>query len=254
MVSATGNSTEFHRRDVIQDIINSRLDHLSTKFWTEDEKRYRETGRAFTFDDLLVEVQKWLVILGNKGINEKVQTNSGQTNKNNKTANVNSTTTKGKKDVQAAQQEQATTNSTTSMASHIANSPKQQQSTTRCGICDSIHETSDCHILVNSSVDDRIKKLGEKGLCYHCLQSGHTARYCTQRPACNVCKKPHNTLMHREKMVYNQNRSTAPNNIPLQQLIQNPPPTHPYAPMSATAPPPHGPSVQAPAPSTHPII
>ena len=81
MVNATGNNTEFNRRNIICDIVVARLEHYATKFWTKDEKRIRKTGKPFTFKDLLKELQKWMVILTNRSINEKRHDNSNNNNR-----------------------------------------------------------------------------------------------------------------------------------------------------------------------------
>ena len=233
MVNATGNSTEFHRRDVIQDIINSRLDHLSTKFWTEDEKRFRETGKAFTFDDLLTEVQKWLVILGNKGINEKAKEGNNGQNNNNKgnrqTANVNASSGRGNGPVSTTTQ---------GYAGKVGNSPAKLQSTDRCAVCESVHQTIDCNVLLGLSHEDRKAKIHEKGICFYCLKKGHTSKFCPHpRPICGICNRPnHNSVMHRGSSFRN------PNSLPFQPIS----PTRPAANnpnFPTTAPPPHGPSV-----------
>ena len=268
MVNSTGNEAEFDRRDVVRKIVNRRLEHYSTKFWVKDEKKIRQTGKGMSFEDLLDELQKWMVVLINRGVNEKQHEEHNSSNNDNggkQTARVNATTSRGKggprQQSQQAQQPET-------MAQHIENSPPQQQPTTRCNICNSLHDTNECHVLANmTEVDDRVKKIGEKGLCFHCLQPGHTARLCTQKPKCNVCHKRHNTLLHQRRMSYNQVRTIQDNSIPFQQSSQNAPSFGPYPPAQnaadparinhqMSAPPPHGPPVQpsAPTAATHPII
>ena len=223
-------------------------------------------GKAMSFEDLLGELPKWMVVLINRGVNEKDHESNNNINSDGKhTANINTTT---------------------SMANHITNSPPKQQTTIHCGICNSFHETFECQSLINLSVDDRVKKLGEKGLCFHCFQRGHIARDCVQRPVCSICHKPHNTLMHKRKTIHNQGEQTSQSSPRFQPFMQNALPAQnvapqaqnvapqaqnvqqnaiPFQPFAAlpaqisqqmTMPPPQAPTVESSAPpaATHPII
>ena len=262
MVNSTGNEAEFDRRDVVRKIVNRRLEHYSTKFWVKDEKKIRQTGKGMSFEDLLEELQKWMVVLINRGVNEKQpeENNSNSSNNNNnggkQTARVNATTSRGKG---APRQPSQQAQQSETMAQHIANSPQQQQPTIRCGVCDSLHDTNDCQLLANLSIDERLQRLGQKGLCFHCFQKGHTARNCTQKPKCKSCNRLHNTLMCQRRTEY---RNGMQNQIPFQPMSQNVQLTQNAAPATfqnnnhASAPPPHGPPVQpsAPVAATHPVI
>ena len=82
-------------------------------------------------------------------------------------------------------------------AERVANSPPMKQTTTRCGVCESYHETVDCATFAKMDADTKVKKLKEKNLCFHCLHGGHEARTCPEpRPKCLVCHKPHHTVLH----------------------------------------------------------
>ena len=84
-----------------------------------------------------------------------------------------------------------------SYAQRVAASPPLKQSTTRCGVCNSFHETAECATLAHLEPDAKVEKLKEKKLCFHCLQSGHEARQCDRkRPRCVVCHKAHHTVLH----------------------------------------------------------
>ena len=109
-----------------------------------------------------------------------------------------------------------------SMAQHIANSPAQQQPTIRCGICNSLHNTNDCQLLASLSVNERLQRLGEKGLCFHCFQRGHTAKFCTQKPRCQLCNRLHNTLMHQRRDEFLQGMQQS--QMEFQPMTQNAPP------------------------------
>ena len=81
-------------------------------------------------------------------------------------------------------------------ADRVASSPPMQQSTERCGVCESIHATENCATLARMDPDEKVKKLQEKKLCFHCLQAGHEARSCTVKVRCVVCHKAHNSILH----------------------------------------------------------
>ena len=91
MVRATASEAEFQRRDIIQEILHYRLDHLSKNFWMEDERKYSETGHQFVFDDLLVQIRKWLVVLANMGAVARHQ-HKNDNSSGKQMASVNTTT------------------------------------------------------------------------------------------------------------------------------------------------------------------
>ena len=57
MLVASSQVQEFDRRDVLRDILESRLEHMSNRFWQKDEEKMRTTGSPMKFDDLLVQIQ-----------------------------------------------------------------------------------------------------------------------------------------------------------------------------------------------------
>ena len=176
---ASGQAQEFDRRDVLRDILESRLEHMADSFWEKDEERMRTTGSPMKFDDLLVRIQRWMTVLNNKGMAHKKPTS--------KIAAVTSQTSSN------------TTKQT--YASRLVNSQPKQQSTAKCNICGSVHATEECNQLVNIDVDARMNLLSSKGLCFHCFEPGHQAKACTNRAniSCKVCKRKHATLLHDRK-------------------------------------------------------
>ena len=84
-----------------------------------------------------------------------------------------------------------------SYAERLINSPPMKQSTTRCGVCESYHATVECAALAKLHPDEKVKKLREHQLCFHCLQRGHEAKSCpADKPRCVVCHRPHNSILH----------------------------------------------------------
>ena len=67
MLVASRQVQEFDRRDVLRDILESRLKHMENSFWLKDEEKMRTTGSPMKFDDLLIHIQRWMTVLNNKG-------------------------------------------------------------------------------------------------------------------------------------------------------------------------------------------
>merc|ERR1711989_11928 len=84
-------------------------------------------------------------------------------------------------------------------AGRLANSPPKTQQTTMCNECGGLHETALCNVLIAMTVEQRLEALTKHGLCYHCLNPGHRASSCTQRPICQKCNRRHSTLLHDRK-------------------------------------------------------
>ena len=256
MVSTTGNELDFDRRDIIRKIIDSRLDHYATKFWTEDQKSVRQTGRRFTFKDLIDQIQDWMNILSNRGVNEK-RSNANNNNNSNNSNNIgngrNTNNPRQTANVNASSGRRTQTPTASGgYAGKVGNSPPKEQPSTRCGICESYHATTDCQTIANISIDERIKKLGEKGCCFLCFSRGHMARDCQTPPTCGICRKPHNTLLHRSKAPQRCPATSAPTQPqPLMEITMNATTSNEAAPM---APPPHAPVVQPSAPPAPPGI
>ena len=79
----------------------------------------------------------------------------------------------------------------------LVNSPQQQQPTDICSVCGGRHHSQTCNVLEAIPVaDDRVKKLAEKRLCFHCFGQAHSARDCKDKPTCGKCGQKHATLLH----------------------------------------------------------
>ena len=72
----------------------------------------------------------------------------------------------------------------------------QHQPNGLCEICSHPHATSQCPILMDVSVDSRVDILSKRELCYHCLEKGHTAKNCNNKPTCQMCGRVHATILH----------------------------------------------------------
>ena len=175
---AAGN--EFDRRDVIRDILNARLPHMAEHFWREDRKSMNEKKRPWAFNELLSEIKDWLSILRAKDP-EAFQASHLE---------------KSSIAAVTAAPKQPTPQT---YASRLANSPPKIQQTTTCNVCGGLHETAVCNVLNAMTVEQRLEALTKRGLCYHCLNPGHRASNCTQRPTCGRCSRRHATMLHDRK-------------------------------------------------------
>ena len=139
----------------------------------------RTTGSPMNFDDLLVQIQRWMTVLNNKGMAHKKPTSK----------------------IAAVSSQASSAPAKSTYASRVANSPPKQQSTERCNICASVHATEECLQLVNVDVEARMNLLSAKGLCFHCFDANHQAKSCPNRSniSCAICKKRHATLLHDRK-------------------------------------------------------
>ncbi|KAH9639813.1 hypothetical protein HF086_002958 [Spodoptera exigua] len=81
-----------------------------------------------------------------------------------------------------------------------------------CAFCGGSHRIYDCSSFLAKSVEDRQKEAARLKLCINCLRKGHSRRQCRLGP-CTICKKYHNSLLHR------QNKSQADNIANVQSFI-----------------------------------
>lgn len=65
-----------------------------------------------------------------------------------------------------------------------------------CGYCSADHRISSCPKFSKESVDSRRNIVQEKNLCFLCLNSNHSARFCRNTHRCQVCKRRHHSLLH----------------------------------------------------------
>ena len=85
-------------------------------------------------------------------------------------------------------------------AGRLVNSPPKVQQTATCIECGGLHEMALCNILNAMTVKQHLEALTKRGVCFHCLNPGHRASNCTQRPICGRCSRRHATLLHDRKL------------------------------------------------------
>ena len=170
------------------------------------------TGTQLGLNDLITEVTSWMSILSNRGIQAKPAA----------TSKIAATSTAS-----------GASSPSTSYAQRLVTSPPQQQPTCVCGLCGSVHETQSCNLLINATVEERVNRLHAKGLCFHCFQSGHTAKNCIQRPKCGIpnCGKTHATLLHDRQVM---RPAPDPNALPFRPFQPQPPAVNVSVPAAAS--------------------
>ena len=55
-----------------------------------------------------------------------------------------------------------------------------------------------CSKLQNKSEEEKIKFIKEERHCFGCLRTGHGSKECPDRHLCQICRKKHPTILHRE--------------------------------------------------------
>jgi len=66
-----------------------------------------------------------------------------------------------------------------------------------CTLCKGQHSLIACKNFLGRSVKERQELCMSKGICFSWLSQGHMARHCKQKTQCELCKKPHATVLHR---------------------------------------------------------
>ena len=65
-----------------------------------------------------------------------------------------------------------------------------------CILCKDSHLLDICPEFLKKSVEDRFSYVFQNRLCYSCLKSNHSAKFCKRRSVCTVCKHSHPTSLH----------------------------------------------------------
>ena len=71
------------------------------------------------------------------------------------------------------------------------------QATTNCPKCSENHGIFNCSDFNSLSMEDRVQFVKNNKLCFNCLRTGHSSKDCKSKSEDRICKKRHNTLLHR---------------------------------------------------------
>ena len=176
IAASTGNSADLDRPDILRNVVESRLEHLSVKFWKKNAKNQDKFGTELKFEDMMAMLSNWIRILAQKGIPIK--------NTIRPTVKIAATEVSQINGRNVSQARKTSVNATT------------RQPAVRCSICGESHTPETCPELLKLDVEGRIEMLYEKRLCYHCMAGDHVARLCNDRPQCGKCGKSHATALH----------------------------------------------------------
>ena len=58
-----------------------------------------------------------------------------------------------------------------------------------CVLCKGEHGLSTCKNFLGKPLKERLELCMSSGICFSCLNQGHTARQCKRKAQCDVCKK-----------------------------------------------------------------
>ena len=183
-----GQRDQLDRRESIAEIAEARVRHIAKEIWKEDARRQiASLGRGMDFDTLKAMVKMHITILQNKRtllpINqvkvssvEVVSQQVGQDGSGQAVGRENE--------------------GWRSYSKALKDSPEAKQSTIRCNVCNQYHATELCNVLLEMSPDERVTRLRDRKLCFHCLEKGHFKPSCKNIPTCDICGRRHNTLVH----------------------------------------------------------
>ncbi|XP_029177615.1 uncharacterized protein LOC114945521 [Nylanderia fulva] len=77
----------------------------------------------------------------------------------------------------------------------------------KCLNCPGNHRLMQCDDFKRKSVEQRIQLLRSNKCCFNCLKVGHFPNDCSSQKRCNVCRRAHHTLLHRDVNAQKTNRS-----------------------------------------------
>ena len=66
-----------------------------------------------------------------------------------------------------------------------------------CVLCKGEYGLSTCKNFLEKPLKERLELCMSSGVCFSCLNQGHTARQCKRKAQRDVCKKAHTTALHR---------------------------------------------------------
>ena len=69
----------------------------------------------------------------------------------------------------------------------------------RCGYCEGSHRVEDCDELTRLSVDERVRAVMKRAMCFRCLEPSHRARECASTQKCSqdgCASRRHHELLH----------------------------------------------------------
>ncbi|XP_042890905.1 uncharacterized protein LOC122265587 [Penaeus japonicus] len=100
---------------------------------------------------------------------------------------------RGKKNVAEGKTESSAPKEKKFSAAALHTSSKQEPPV--CCFCKKKHKSENCFNVQKLSGQERGEKIRSLGVCFKCLNSGHSSRFCKAQIKCASCEGNHNTLM-----------------------------------------------------------
>ncbi|XP_028163939.1 uncharacterized protein LOC114355340 [Ostrinia furnacalis] len=79
---------------------------------------------------------------------------------------------------------------------HVINNDDNSKSVISCSFCKENHKIANCKQFAKESYDSRHSFVQNNGLCFNCLGSNHSIKYCRTNSTCRICNKKHHSLLH----------------------------------------------------------
>ena len=77
--------------------------------------------------------------------------------------------------------------------------PPDKGEVERCGFCGGTHRINECEELIHLTVDERVRALMKRAMCFSCLEPGHRASECVSPQKCSMTEcasRRHHRLLH----------------------------------------------------------
>ncbi|XP_061724166.1 uncharacterized protein LOC133530287 [Cydia pomonella] len=90
----------------------------------------------------------------------------------------------------------------------------------KCTFCNEDHYIYQCKQFSKQSVEDRYSFVQKNNLCFNCLIPNHNVFKCKQKTTCQICKRKHHSLLHREKQASGESHTSGETNNNNKEKIQ----------------------------------
>ncbi|XP_042871087.1 uncharacterized protein LOC122252606 [Penaeus japonicus] len=117
---------------------------------------------------------------------------------------------RGKKNVAEGKTESSAPKEKKFSAAALHTSSKQEPPV--CCFCKKKHKSENCFNVQKLSGQERGEKIRSLGVCFKCLNSGHSSRFCKAQIKCASCEGNHNTLMCGVKLDFSPRQEEEVNN------------------------------------------
>lgn len=92
------------------------------------------------------------------------------------------------------------TNSSSNKKNFDKKNYEKRNNWSKCSICDEEHETKNCKVFNQLTLQKRLEKVKSERICNNCLKKGQRAHKCPSKFTCATCQNKHHTLLHDKKL------------------------------------------------------